>query len=145
MSEVVSMLQGDTSIQEFNIKPTIHDYELKLQALRQNHDALYISRLHCIFDSGIKVTLSHDPSLMQIFVRCLNCALPVLVDLVFVACTFDSYIKLSNISGTFSCCTSNYGMWVFFLLDQNFYWLFDFYAHHVRSLRINWLISILYM
>ncbi|KAG8363138.1 hypothetical protein BUALT_BualtUnG0000500 [Buddleja alternifolia] len=42
MSEVVSMLQGDTSIQEFNMDPSISDTELKLQAIREKFDDLYL-------------------------------------------------------------------------------------------------------
>ncbi|KAK6123956.1 hypothetical protein DH2020_042301 [Rehmannia glutinosa] len=41
MSEVVSMLQGHISIQEFNNSPSIYSSELKLQALRQKYDDLY--------------------------------------------------------------------------------------------------------
>ncbi|KAG8363136.1 hypothetical protein BUALT_BualtUnG0000300 [Buddleja alternifolia] len=42
MSEVVSMLQGDISIQEFNMDPSISDTELKRQALRETFDDLYL-------------------------------------------------------------------------------------------------------
>lgn len=55
MSEVVRLLQGDISTQEFNINPTIHDYELKLKALRKNHDDLYQ-------DSGASLTRESDSS-----------------------------------------------------------------------------------
>ncbi|KAK4399285.1 putative LRR receptor-like serine/threonine-protein kinase [Sesamum angolense] len=41
MSEVVSMLEGHVSIQEFNMDSWIHDSELKLQALREKYDELY--------------------------------------------------------------------------------------------------------
>ncbi|PIN11141.1 Serine/threonine protein kinase [Handroanthus impetiginosus] len=40
MSEVVSMLQGDKSIQEFNVDPSVYDSELKLQALKEKYDEL---------------------------------------------------------------------------------------------------------
>lgn len=41
MSEVVSMLRGDISIQKFNMDPNICENEMKLQALRQKYDELY--------------------------------------------------------------------------------------------------------
>ncbi|KAL9146168.1 hypothetical protein ABFS82_13G092200 [Erythranthe guttata] len=41
MSEVVSMLRGRITIQEFNMYPAISDNEMKLQALREKYDELY--------------------------------------------------------------------------------------------------------
>ncbi|KAK4440095.1 putative LRR receptor-like serine/threonine-protein kinase RFK1 [Sesamum alatum] len=41
MTEVVSMLEGHVSIQEFNMDSRIHDSELKLQELREKYDDLY--------------------------------------------------------------------------------------------------------
>ncbi|KAH6796315.1 hypothetical protein C2S51_037301 [Perilla frutescens var. frutescens] len=42
MSEVLSMLQGHISIQEFNMDPSIYESELKLQALREKFDDYYL-------------------------------------------------------------------------------------------------------
>ncbi|GFQ03190.1 probable LRR receptor-like serine/threonine-protein kinase at1g07650 [Phtheirospermum japonicum] len=42
MSEVVSMLEGHISIQEFNMNPSIYSSELKLQALRERYDDFYL-------------------------------------------------------------------------------------------------------
>lgn len=42
MSEVVSMLGGHISIQEFNMDPGIYQSELKLQALREKFDDFYL-------------------------------------------------------------------------------------------------------
>ncbi|KAL3643564.1 hypothetical protein CASFOL_014379 [Castilleja foliolosa] len=42
MSEVVSMLEGHISIQEFNMNPSIYSSELKLQALREKYDEFYV-------------------------------------------------------------------------------------------------------
>lgn len=42
MSEVVNMLQGNMSIQEFNMDPTIYQSELKLQAFRDKYSDFYL-------------------------------------------------------------------------------------------------------
>ncbi|XP_051149897.1 probable LRR receptor-like serine/threonine-protein kinase At1g07650 isoform X2 [Andrographis paniculata] len=42
MSEVVGMLQGQISIQEFNMDPDVYDSELKLQALREKYEDSYV-------------------------------------------------------------------------------------------------------
>ncbi|XP_073280892.1 probable LRR receptor-like serine/threonine-protein kinase At1g07650 isoform X2 [Primulina huaijiensis] len=51
MSEVVSMLQGNVSIQEFNMDPSIYSSELKLNALREKYE---------YNDSSATVTLVHS-------------------------------------------------------------------------------------
>lgn len=42
MSEVVSMLQGQMSIQEFNMDPRVYDTELQLQLLREKYHDSYV-------------------------------------------------------------------------------------------------------
>ncbi|KAL8468314.1 hypothetical protein ACS0TY_031523 [Phlomoides rotata] len=42
MSQVVNMLKGDISIQEFNTDPSIYESELKLHALREKYDDFYL-------------------------------------------------------------------------------------------------------
>lgn len=58
MSEVVKMLQGDISIQEFNMDPNIYQSELKLEALREKYQDFYLdSQTHVASPSHRKLTL----------------------------------------------------------------------------------------
>ncbi|KAL3643560.1 hypothetical protein CASFOL_014375 [Castilleja foliolosa] len=60
MSEVVSMLEGHISIQEFNTNPSIYNSELKLQALREKYDEFYIDSSET--QSFVNASLDKDNS-----------------------------------------------------------------------------------